>query len=193
MIRSEAYLPSQNTTRLLPAYAATLLAADEIVCYRTRPRAMRLDMLLVLGAIVAALAIFSAAVEPGFIRLAILPALPLAGAHCGYLLHSPVIFVTDRRVVSAGRFLQPLSIDLARLKAARVQQSGFERRLGYGSLFLLVQPLQDLGEGVFVRYALPRLPDASALGSAIVTAAAERGIEIIVEDPRRGMAARALG
>lgn len=162
----------------MPAYAARLLAPDETAGYVTRPRAMRLGLLVVLGAILAALVVFSLAVEPGFIRLAILPALPLVGAYGGYVMRSPVIFVTDQRVIFAGRWLEPLAIELTRLKALRVQQNRLERLLGYGRLFMLVIPLEDLGEDVFMRHVAHRLPDAPALASAITAAAAARGNDL---------------
>lgn len=157
--------------QVMPAYATHLLAPQESVGYVTRPRTVRLGMLLALGTIVLALAVFSFIVDPGFIRLASLPAFPLLGAQLGHLIHRPVIFVTDRRVVSASRGQTPLSIDLDRLKAIRLQQSAVERLFGYGSLHLLVQPPEYLGEGAFLRYRLSRLPNVTALASALSTAA----------------------
>lgn len=147
-----------------------LLLPQEAVGYVTRPRAVRLAMLLVLGVIVLALALFSFIVDPGFIRLASLPAFPLLGAHLSNLIHRPVIFVTDRRVISASRGQMPLSINLDRLIAIRLQQNAVERLCGYGSVHLLVQPDEDLGAGVFSTYGLSRLPNATALASAIATA-----------------------
>lgn len=167
VIHWRMYVPDHAPSPRLPAYAARLLEPDEAVRYRTRPRAMGLGLRVALGAILGALATFSVLVEPGFIRLAILPALPLVGTLGGHWLHSPVIFVTTRRVVYAGRWLRPLSIDLARLKAVRIQQGRVERRLGYGRLLLLVTPLEDLGEDVFVRHEFARLPDAAALAAAL--------------------------
>ena len=107
---------------MMPAYATRLLVPRESISYVTRPRAVGLGMLLALGAILLALAVFSAIVDPGFLRLASLPAFPLLGAELGNLIHRPVIFVTDRRVVSARRGQTPLSIDLDRLKAMGLQQ-----------------------------------------------------------------------
>ena len=52
-----------------------------------------------------------------------------------------------------------------------LQQRAVERLLGYGRLHLLVRPPGDLGEDVFLRYELSRLPDACALTAAISTAA----------------------
>lgn len=156
---------------MMPAYATRLLVPHESISYVTRPRAVSLGMLLALGAILLALAVFSAIVDPGFIRLASLPAFPLLGAELGNLIHRPVIFVTDRRVVSARRGQTPLSIDLDRLKAVGLQQRAVERLLGYGRVHLLVQPPGDLGEEVFLRYELSRLPDVRALAAAISTAA----------------------
>ncbi len=177
----------QQSAKALPGNASRIPAPNETVRDLTRPRAMRLGMLLVLGSILSALAKFSVIVEPGFIRLATLPALPLLGAHIAQLAHSRVIFVTDRRVVSAGRWSKPLSIKLVRLRAIRVQQSGLESRLRHGRLFLLVQPPQELGEGVFLTYELPRLADASTLGSAIAEATAMLGIELIGKESKRVM------
>lgn len=156
---------------MMPRYATRLLFPHESIGYVTRPRAISLGMLLALGTILLALAVFSAIVDPGFIRLASLPAFPLLGATLGSLIHRPVIFVTDRRVVSASRGQKPLSIDLDRLKAMGLQQRALERLLGYGSVQLLVQPPEPLGEGVFLRYKLSRIPDARALAAAISTAA----------------------
>lgn len=154
----------------MPAYATRLLIPQESVGYITHPRAVRLGMLLALGVIVLALAVFSFIVDPGFIRLASLPAFPLLGAHLSNLMHRPVIFVTDRRVVSASRGQTPLAIGLDRVKAIRLQQNAVERLCGYGSLHLLVQPDEGLGAGAFLTYRLSRLPNALALASAIATA-----------------------
>lgn len=156
---------------MMPAHATRLLVAHERIGYVTRPRAVSLGILLALGTILLALAVFSAIVDPGFIRLASLPAFPLLGAQLGNLLHRPVIFVTDRRVVSARRGQKPLSIDIDRLRAIRLQQSTVERHLAYGTVYLLVKTAEDLGEGVFLQYELSRLPDARALAAAISTAA----------------------
>ena len=61
------------------------------------------------------------------------------GSLAAALTFSPVILVTDRRVVSARRFCEPLSLDLERLEAIRVQQTPLDwersapRRLAAGS------------------------------------------------------------
>ncbi|MBL8488391.1 MAG: PH domain-containing protein [Rhodocyclaceae bacterium] len=157
----------KDRVRELPAHAARLLAPGEGVRHVTRPRAVRLGLLLFLGGIVLALAVFSAIVEPGFIRLAVLPALPLVGAHAGRMLHSPAIFVTDRRLVFARRWMPALVVGMADVKGLRVRQSALERLLGYGTLDVLVQPPEDRGEGVFLSYALTPLPDAAALASVL--------------------------
>jgi hypothetical protein len=167
--------------RGVPAHAARLLAPEEGVRYVTRPRLMSLDVLLVMTAVVLGLVLFSMLVEPGFIRLLSLPAFPLLGGFAGRLTLSPVIFVTDRRLVFARRFCKPLSLDLERLKAIRVQQKPLGRLLRYGNLVLLFQPLQDLGEGVFIRFKLEKLPDAVSLGSAISAAAGALGIDVAQE------------
>jgi type II secretory pathway component PulM len=54
---------------MMPAYATRLLVPHESISYVTRPRAVSLGMLLALGAILLALAVFSAIVDPGSIRL----------------------------------------------------------------------------------------------------------------------------
>jgi hypothetical protein len=122
--------------------------------------------------IVLALVVFSAIVEPGFIRLLALPAFPLVGMCAGSVLHSPVIFVTDRRIVYARRFEKPQAFELAKLKATRVKQTRLERLLSFGELHLLFDPPEDRGEGVFLAYTLSRLPDPNALSIKIQSAAA---------------------
>jgi hypothetical protein len=139
-------------------------------------------MFVVMSAVVLGLVVFSIIVEPGFIRLLSLPAIPLLGGVAASRLHSPVIFVTDRRIVSARRFFKPLSLGLERLKAIRVQQNRLGRLLGYGELLLLFHPPQDLGEGVFLRFTLSKLPDAASLGSAISAAAGALGNDAAVEE-----------
>jgi hypothetical protein len=109
--------------------------------------------------------------DPGFMRLFIIPAIPVLGGFAGYLIHSPVILVTDRRIVSARRFFKPLYLDLEKLDTLRVQQNPLGRLLGYGTLVLLLHPPQDLGEGVFLRFELKKLPDPASLGSAILATA----------------------
>ncbi|MBL8490993.1 MAG: PH domain-containing protein [Rhodocyclaceae bacterium] len=160
-------MAEKDRIRELPAHAARLLAPGERVRHVTRPRAVRLGLLLFLGGIVLALAVFSAIVEPGFFRLAVLPALPLVGAHAGRMLHAPAIFVTDRRLVFARRWMPALVVGLADVKGLRVHRSTLERLFGYGTLDVLVQPPEDCGEDVFMSYALAPLPDAPALASAL--------------------------
>ena len=155
----------------VPAYAARLLAPREEVRYLSRPRWVSLDLFLVMAAVVLGLVGYSVVVEPGFIRLLTLPVLPCLGSAAAALTFSPVILVTDRRVVSARRFREPLSLGLERLEAIRVQQTPLGRLLGYGKLLLVAQPPRDLGKGIFVRFTLTNLPDAAALGSAISAAA----------------------
>lgn len=165
-------------TQEVPAHAARLLAPREGVRYLTRLRLMSLDVLVVMAAVVLGLVVFSVVVERGFIRLLSLPAIPLLGGYAARLTFSPVILVTDRRVVFARRFCQPLSLGLERLKAIRVQQNRLGRLLGYGKLLLLFRPPRDLGEGVFIRFTLKKLPDAASLGSAISTAVGVLGIDV---------------
>jgi hypothetical protein len=140
-----------------------------------------MGMLVVMAAVVLGLVVFSLIVEPGFIRLLSLPAIPLLGGLVASLTHSPVIFVTDRRIVLARRFLKPLSLDLERLEAIRVQQNLLGRLLGYGELLLLFHPHQDLGEGVFLKFTLSKLPDAASLGLAISAAAGALKNDVVVE------------
>ena len=133
-------MSEQEMAKEMQAYAARLLAPREGVRYLTRPRFLSLGMLVVMAAVVLGLVVFSIVVEPGFIQLLNLPAIPLLGGLIASLTHSPVIFVTDRRIVFARRFLKPLSLDLKRLSAIRVQQNSLERLLGYGELLLLFHP-----------------------------------------------------
>ena len=129
-------------------------------------------MLVFIVAVVLGVVVFSAVIEdPGFMRLLIIPAIPVLGGFSGYLLHSPVIIVTDFRIVSASRFFKTLSLDLEKLEALKVRQNPLGRLLGYGTLVLLLHPPQDLGEGVFLRFELKKLPDPASLSSAILAAA----------------------
>ena len=164
-------MPDQETAQGIPAHAARLLLPREGVRYRTRPRVLSLGMLVFMAVVALALVVFSIIVEPGFIRMLSLPAIPVVGSLAAFLAHRPVIFVTDRRIVFARRFLKPMSLDLERLEAFRVRQNPLGRLLGYGDLLLLFRPPQDLGEGVFLRFTLSRLPDAASLGSAASAAA----------------------
>ena len=103
-------------------------------------------------------------------RLLIIPAIPILGGSAGYLIHSPVILVTDQRIISARRFFKPLSLDLEKLEGLWVQQNPLGRLLGYGTLVLLFHPPRDLGEGVLLRFKLKKLPNAASLSSAISAA-----------------------
>lgn len=160
-------MSEQEKAQEVPAYAARLLTPRERVRYLTRPRLLPLYMLVFMAVVAPALVVFSVVVEPGFIRLLSIPAIPLLGGFAGYLLHSPMILVTDRRVLFASRFRKPLLLDLEKLEAMRVKQNPLERLLGYGALHLLVHSSEDLGEGVFLQFKLEKLPDAASLGSAI--------------------------
>ena len=143
----------------MPAYAMRLLTPREGVRYITRPRLLPLYMLVFMAAVVLGVVAFSAVIEDtGFMRLLIIPAIPVLGGFAAYLIHSPVILVTDRRIISARRFFKPLSLDLEKLEALRVGQNPLGRLLGYGTLVLLFHPPQDLGEGVFLRFELEKLP-----------------------------------
>lgn len=161
-----------GTVKMIPGHAAKLLLPHEIVRYATRPRWVSFGMYVFNVSVGLALAVFSAIVEPGFIRLLALPAFPLLGMITAALVYYPVIFVTDRRIVYARRFVEPLAFELDKLRATRIKQKWLERLLSYGELHLLFQPPEDKGEGVFLSYTLSRLPDPSALNSAIVSAAA---------------------
>lgn len=159
----------------MPRHAVRLLAVGERLLYVTRPLVARPSLLAALGAIVLALGVFSMIVDPGFFRLAILPLLPVLGASAGRLLHAPVVFVTDRRVVSASRWLRPRSIDLPRVRGVRVRQTALERLVGPGAVAVLVQPIEDVREGVFLCCDFAALPDPQALASAICAAVAGSG------------------
>jgi hypothetical protein len=140
-------------------------------------------MFVFMAAVVLGLVVFSAVIEdPGFLRLLSIPALPVLGGIAGYFLHSPVILVTDRRVVFARRFRKPLSLDLEKLEKMRVQQTPLGRLLGYGTLHLLFPHPRDHGEGVFLNYSLEKLPDAASLASAISVAARALRIDAAMEE-----------
>jgi ADP-ribosylglycohydrolase len=156
----------------LPGHAARLLAPGETVRFVTRPRAARLGIVLVLGGIFVVLAIFSAIVEPGFIRLGILPALPLIGAHFGHLAIRPVIFVTNRRVISAARGQKPLIVELRRVKAVNISQKKLERLFSYGDVQLLEPHPFDGREGFYTGYSLDMVADAQGLAAAVTHACA---------------------
>ena len=157
-----------ETTIKLPRYAARLLAPHEKVSYLTRPRTLSLGMFVVMSALFSVMVVFSIIIKDlGFLRLLSLPAFPLLGSIAASLLHSPVIFVTERRIVFARRFQKPLSLDLEQLVQIRVQQNRLGRLLGYGELLLLVPHPQNRGEGVFLSYTLSKLPDVTSLSSAL--------------------------
>ncbi len=166
----------------IPAYAARLLAPREGVRYLTRRRWVGLDFLGVMAAVVLGLVVYSVLVEPGFIRLLAIPVLPFLGSFAAALTLSPVILVTDLRVVFARRFSEPVSLGLERLRTIRVQHNALGRLLGYGKLLLLVKVPQDLGEGSFSQIMLTNLPDAASLGSAISVAAGALGTEVAMQE-----------
>lgn len=163
---------ARETVKKIPGHAVKLLLPHESVCYVTRPRWVSFDMYVFNVSIALALVVFSAIVEPGFIRMLALPAFPLLGMMSAGFVHAPVIFVTDRRIVYARRFEEPEAFELDKLRATRVKQKRLERLLSYGELHLLFQPPEDKGEGVFLSYTFSRLPDPSALHNAVVSAAA---------------------
>jgi hypothetical protein len=161
-------LSDRKISHKVPAYAARLLAPCEGVRYLTRPRLLPLRLLVFMVAIVLAMVAFSIVIEdPGFLRLLSIPALPVLGGIAAYVLHSPVILITDHHIVSARRFCKPLSFDLESLERMHVRQTPLERFLGYGTLLLLFPHPQNHGEGVFLSYSLEKLPDATSLASAI--------------------------
>jgi hypothetical protein len=165
-------LSEQEIARKVPAHAARLLTLREEVRYLTKPRLLPLYMLAFIVAVALGIVGFSVVIkDPGFMRLLSIPALPVLGGVAGYLLHFPVILVTNSRVISAGRFFKPQSLDLEKLEALRIKQNPLGRLIGYGTLVLLVHPPQDLGEGVFLRFELKNVPDAPSLSSAILAAA----------------------
>ncbi len=165
-------MSAQGIARKVPAHAARLLAPGEEVHYLTRPRLLSLHMLVFVAAVVLGVVAFSVMIEdPGFMRLLSIPAFPLLGGIAAYLLHWPVTLVTDRRVLSARRFVKPLSLDLEKLEKTLVQQTRLGHLLGYGTLHLLFPHPQDRGEGVFLNYSLEQLPDAASLAAAISAAA----------------------
>ena len=163
-----------ESTRL-PSHAASLLTPKEEIRYVTRPRWVSLQILLTFGSMVLVLAICSVLLEdPGFFRLASLPGFPLLGSYAAHLTLSPVIFVSDHRIVSARRWSQPLSIEFARLRGLRIRQSRLQRLLGFGEISLLIDPVQNPRPGVLLQFTLSRLPDAIALRSAIAIASDNR-------------------
>ena len=176
-------MSSQYVAQKMPAYAVRLLAPGEGVRYLTRPRLLPLYMIVFMVAVVLTMVAFSVMIEdPGFLRLLSIPALPVLGAIAGHCLLSPVMLVTDRRVVSAQRFLKPLSLDLERLVKIQAQQTPLGRFLGYGALHLLFPHPRDHGEGVFLSYSLEKLSDATSLASAISTAARALRIDAAMEE-----------
>jgi hypothetical protein len=103
-------LSDQEIAQKVPDYAVRLLAPNEGARYITRPRLLSLYMLVFIVAVVLALVAFSVVIkDPGFLRLLSIPALPVLGGIAGYFLHSPVILITDHRVLSARRFCKPSS------------------------------------------------------------------------------------
>ncbi|MCE5263227.1 MAG: hypothetical protein LLG97_06810 [Deltaproteobacteria bacterium] len=165
-------MSAEGIARKVPAHAARLLAPGEEVRYLTRPRLLPMCMLVFTAAVVLAVVVFSAVIEdPGFMRLLSIPALPLVGGIAAYFLHSPAILVTDHRVLSARRFVKPLSLDLENLEKTLVRQTRLGRLLGYGTLHLLFPHPPDRSEGVFLNYSLERLPDAASLAAAVSEAA----------------------
>jgi hypothetical protein len=171
----------------VPAYAARLLTLREDVRYLTRPRLLPLYMLVFIVAVVLGVVVFSLVIkDPEFMRLLTIPAIPVLGGVAGYLVHFPVILVTNSRVISASRFSKPLSLDLEKLEALRIKRNRLGRLIGHGTLVLLVQPPRDLGEGVFLRFELKKVPDAPSLSSAILAAARALGNYGDLPLPRRG-------
>lgn len=176
-------LSDQGIAQKVPAYAARLLAHSEGVRYLMRPRLLSLYMLVFMMAVVLTLVSFSVVInDPGFLRLLSIPALPVLGGIAGYFLNSPVILITDHRIVSARRFCKPLSLYLKNLERMRVQQTPLERLLGYGTLHLLFPHPQNHGEGAFLIYSLEKLPDATSLASAISTAVRALRIDAAMEE-----------
>ena len=176
-------MSNQEIAQKVPAYAARLLASNEGARYITRPRLLSLYMLVFIVAAVLALVAFSMVIkDPGFLRLLSIPALPVVGGIAGYFLHSPVILITDHRVLSARRFCKPLSLDLEKLERMRVQQTPLERLLRYSTLHLLFPHTQDHGEGVFLSYSLEKIPDATSLASAISMAVRTLRIDAAMEE-----------
>ena len=156
------------TMKKMPVYALELLMPRESVYYCTRPRPLSPGMHVFFVLVAIALGVFSAIVEPGFIRLLALPAFPLVGMFAAAIVYSPVIFVTDRRIVYARRYLKPLSFELDTLIATRVKQTRLERLLGYGELLLLYPHPEDTREGVFLSYTLSKLRDPYSLNTKIL-------------------------
>ena len=166
------FLSGQEIVQKVPAYVARLLTVREEVRYLTRPRLLSMYMLVFTVAVALGVIVFSMLIkDPGFMRLLSLPAIPVLGSIAGYLLHFPVILVTNNRIISAGRFVKSLSIDLEKVETLRIEQHPLARWIGYGTLVLLVHPPQDLGEGIFLRFELKNVPDAPSLNSAILAAA----------------------
>ncbi len=162
----------QEIVQRVPAHVRRQLTFSEEVRYLTRPRLLPLYMLVFIAAVVLGMAVFSAVIEdPGFLRLLSIPALPVLGGVIGYFIQSPVIAVTNSRIISAGRFLKPRCLDLEKLQALRVEQNLLGRLIGYGTLVLLFHPREDRGEGVFLQFELKKLPDGPSLSSAILAAA----------------------
>jgi hypothetical protein len=176
----------------VPVHVARLLSPGETIRYLTRPRPMSLGVLSTMTMAVLAVAAFSIVIEqPGFIGLLAVPGAPLIGGIGGYLLHAPVIFVSNGRLVMAARFREPQIFDLQLLEAVRIKQNALERRLGFGEVWLLFLPLENRGEGLFFQFKLSRVPDAAALADAI-TSAARSLREQAAEDSRQASIKRPI-
>ena len=170
---------------LLPRYASRHLLPGEAVRYFVRPRAVRLGMLLLLGTVVLALAVFSAIIEdPGFMRLSVLPGLPLLGALAGDMAIRPLIFATDRRVISAGRGMRPLIVEFEHLKSIDVVHGRLGRQLGWSELTLAVTPPPGAPTGLYLAHSFDRIPAAMGLASAVSEGASRRGFQVTVREHR---------
>jgi hypothetical protein len=135
-------------------------------------------MLVFMALVVLGVVVISAMIEdPGFMRLLSIPTIPVLGGFAGYLIHSPVILVTDRRVIFANRFCKPLLIDLEKLEAMRIKQNPLGRLIGYGANHLLAHRPEDLGQGVSLLFKLENIPDAASVVSMISEAAGALRIE----------------
>ena len=177
------HLSAKATAQRVPAYVTRLLAPGEGVRHLTRPSWVALDLLVLMLPVALGLVVYSALLEPGFIRLLALPALPLLGSMAAAFSRAPLIVVTDRRFMFARRFRALRYLSLEWLEAIRVHQHWGGRLLGYGELLLSIRRPPGMAEPGVFGIRLGNLPDAAALGSAISAAAAALHLDVPMSGP----------
>jgi hypothetical protein len=160
------------------------LRGGEHVQYVGRYHWASQDVLIVMGPIMLAVGVFSVLVEPGFVRIAILPGLPfLIGLVIWLSSWSARIVVTDQRLMLTGLF-GLRSLPLSEINEVGLEQSPTGRALDYAHVILFVEPSEADPEGVrrvgWSGREVVRNP--MGLVSALVTAADAAGHDIEVVD-----------